>query len=171
MCQSCAAFPSPPLLYTQDKILLLVFQTLFVEPGLCLCDCPGLVMPSFVSTKAEMICNGILPIDQMRDHVPPISLISFLLGKDPGYYVWIGVSTLFWTLSCIDVFRTDNLRIKNLKYLLVLCPGLCSEIASGLQNWNPASWWLQQGAWYKWRISTWDLSLQLQTCWTPDTAI
>lgn len=51
------------------------FQTLFVEPGLCLCDCPGLVMPSFVSTKAEMTCNGILPIDQMRDHVPPISLI------------------------------------------------------------------------------------------------
>ncbi|XP_052596490.1 large subunit GTPase 1 homolog [Peromyscus californicus insignis] len=51
------------------------FQTLYVEPGLCLCDCPGLVMPSFVSTKAEMICNGILPIDQMRDHVPPISLV------------------------------------------------------------------------------------------------
>ncbi|XP_051047240.1 large subunit GTPase 1 homolog [Phodopus roborovskii] len=51
------------------------FQTLYVEPGLCLCDCPGLVMPSFVSTKAEMICNGILPIDQMRDHVPPVSLV------------------------------------------------------------------------------------------------
>ncbi|XP_072516271.1 large subunit GTPase 1 homolog [Salminus brasiliensis] len=51
------------------------FQTLFVEPSLCLCDCPGLVMPSFVSTKAEMICSGILPIDQMRDHVPAISLV------------------------------------------------------------------------------------------------
>ncbi|KAM9696916.1 large subunit GTPase 1 homolog [Dama dama] len=51
------------------------FQTLYVEPGLCLCDCPGLVMPSFVSTKAEMICSGILPIDQMRDHVPPVSLV------------------------------------------------------------------------------------------------
>ncbi|XP_019937026.2 large subunit GTPase 1 homolog [Paralichthys olivaceus] len=51
------------------------FQTLYVEPGMCLCDCPGLVMPSFVSTKAEMICSGILPIDQMRDHVPAVSLI------------------------------------------------------------------------------------------------
>nr|XP_033815276.1 large subunit GTPase 1 homolog [Geotrypetes seraphini] len=51
------------------------FQTLYVEFGLCLCDCPGLVMPSFVSTKAEMICSGILPIDQMRDHLPAISLI------------------------------------------------------------------------------------------------
>uniref|UniRef100_A0A4W5NAJ2 Large subunit GTPase 1 homolog n=1 Tax=Hucho hucho TaxID=62062 RepID=A0A4W5NAJ2_9TELE len=48
------------------------FQTLYVEPGLCLCDCPGLVMPSFVSTKAEMICCGILPIDQIRDHVPTV---------------------------------------------------------------------------------------------------
>ncbi|XP_043918736.1 large subunit GTPase 1 homolog [Protopterus annectens] len=51
------------------------FQTLYVEPGFCLCDCPGLVMPSFVSTKAEMICNGILPIDQIRDHVPAVSLV------------------------------------------------------------------------------------------------
>ncbi|KAM8771273.1 large subunit GTPase 1 homolog [Rhynchonycteris naso] len=58
------------------------FQTLFVEPRLCLCDCPGLVMPSFVSTKAEMICSGILPIDQMRDHVPPVSLISFPLCRN-----------------------------------------------------------------------------------------
>uniref|UniRef100_UPI00398F7076 large subunit GTPase 1 homolog n=1 Tax=Pristiophorus japonicus TaxID=55135 RepID=UPI00398F7076 len=51
------------------------FQTLYVEPGACLCDCPGLVMPSFISTKAEMVCSGILPIDQMRDHVPPVSLV------------------------------------------------------------------------------------------------
>lgn len=51
------------------------FQTLYVEPGLCLCDCPGLVMPSFVFTKAEMICSGILPIDQMRDHVPAVSFV------------------------------------------------------------------------------------------------
>ncbi|XP_034035843.1 large subunit GTPase 1 homolog [Thalassophryne amazonica] len=51
------------------------FQTLYVESDLCLCDCPGLVMPSFLSTKAEMICSGILPIDQMRDHVPAVSLV------------------------------------------------------------------------------------------------
>ncbi|KAM4772479.1 large subunit GTPase 1 homolog [Rhinophrynus dorsalis] len=57
------------------------FQTLYVAPGLCLCDCPGLVMPSFVSTKAEMICSGILPIDQMRDHIPPISLIAHRIPR------------------------------------------------------------------------------------------
>ncbi|XP_049444596.1 large subunit GTPase 1 homolog [Epinephelus fuscoguttatus] len=57
------------------------FQTLYVEPGLCLCDCPGLVMPSFVSTKAEMICSGILPIDQMRDHVPAICHVCQLIPR------------------------------------------------------------------------------------------
>ncbi|XP_055958148.1 large subunit GTPase 1 homolog [Patella vulgata] len=51
------------------------FQTLFVEPSLMLCDCPGLVYPSFVSTKAELVVNGILPVDQMRDHLPPVNLI------------------------------------------------------------------------------------------------
>lgn len=51
------------------------FQTLFLEKDILLCDCPGLVMPSFVLTKADMILNGILPIDQMRDHVPPVNLL------------------------------------------------------------------------------------------------
>lgn len=51
------------------------FQTLFLDKDLMLCDCPGLVMPSFVLTKADMILNGILPIDQMRDHVPPVNVL------------------------------------------------------------------------------------------------
>ncbi|XP_055374947.1 large subunit GTPase 1 homolog isoform X2 [Condylostylus longicornis] len=51
------------------------FQTLYLDHDILLCDCPGLVMPSFVFTKAEMILCGILPIDQMRDHVPPINLL------------------------------------------------------------------------------------------------
>ena len=54
------------------------FQTLYLDSDLMLCDCPGLVMPSFVSTKAEMVLNGFLPIDQMRDYVPPVSLVSFV---------------------------------------------------------------------------------------------
>ena len=35
-------------------------------------------MPSFVSTQADMVVSGVLPIDQMRDFVPPVTLISFL---------------------------------------------------------------------------------------------
>lgn len=57
------------------------FQTLYLDKDLLLCDCPGLVMPSFVCTKADMILNGILPIDQMRDHVPPVTLLGTLIPK------------------------------------------------------------------------------------------
>jgi len=57
------------------------FQTLYLDKDLLLCDCPGLVMPSFVCTKAEMILNGILPIDQMRDHVPAITLLATLIPR------------------------------------------------------------------------------------------
>jgi large subunit GTPase 1 len=55
------------------------YQTLFVDDELLLCDCPGLVFPSFISTRGELILNGILPIDQMRDYVEPVNLISFYL--------------------------------------------------------------------------------------------
>ncbi|KAL3186167.1 hypothetical protein MRX96_027902 [Rhipicephalus microplus] len=55
------------------------FQTLNLDDELCLCDCPGLVFPNFVNNKAEMVVHGILPIDQMTDHVPPVNLISFYI--------------------------------------------------------------------------------------------
>lgn len=57
------------------------YQTLFVDDELLLCDCPGLVFPSFVSTRGELILNGILPIDQMRDYVEPINLASNHIPK------------------------------------------------------------------------------------------
>ncbi|XP_055912643.1 large subunit GTPase 1 homolog [Eupeodes corollae] len=57
------------------------FQTLYLENDIMLCDCPGLVMPSFVLTKADMILNGILPIDQMRDFVPPVNLLCARIPK------------------------------------------------------------------------------------------
>ncbi|KAH7956583.1 hypothetical protein HPB52_010873 [Rhipicephalus sanguineus] len=59
------------------------FQTLNLDDELCLCDCPGLVFPNFVSNKAEMVVHGILPIDQMTDHVPPVNLISFTALSQP----------------------------------------------------------------------------------------
>lgn len=52
------------------------FQTIFLDKQFCLCDCPGLVFPNFVSTKAELIINGILPIDEMTNHVPPVNLVA-----------------------------------------------------------------------------------------------
>lgn len=46
-----------------------------MSSNLLLCDCPGLVFPTFVSTKADLVCSGILPIDQMRDHLAPTALV------------------------------------------------------------------------------------------------
>lgn len=57
------------------------FQTILLDEELCLCDCPGLVFPNFVANKAEMIVNGILPIDQMTDHVPPVNLVTSYIPR------------------------------------------------------------------------------------------
>eukprot|EP00501_MAST-03F_sp_TOSAG23-6_P000063 GSMAST32.ASY1.ANO1.64.1 assembled CDS len=57
------------------------FQTLQLTTGVTLCDCPGLVFPSFVNSKAEMVINGILPIDKMRDYLPPTTLLTRRINR------------------------------------------------------------------------------------------
>ncbi|KAA8910920.1 hypothetical protein FN846DRAFT_937504 [Sphaerosporella brunnea] len=52
------------------------FQTLHLSDKIILCDCPGLVFPNFASTKAELVCNGILPIDQQREFTGPATLVA-----------------------------------------------------------------------------------------------
>jgi len=47
-----------------------------------LCDCPGLVFPNFASTKAELVCNGILPIDQLREWTGPASLLTRRIPRE-----------------------------------------------------------------------------------------
>lgn len=44
------------------------FQTLIISNKLTLCDCPGLVFPSFTSSRYEMVASGVLPIDRMTQH-------------------------------------------------------------------------------------------------------
>lgn len=58
------------------------FQTLLISDNITLVDCPGLVFPNLLASKAEMICNGLLPIDQMRDSVPPVSLVCDRIPRD-----------------------------------------------------------------------------------------
>jgi len=57
------------------------FQTLFIDDELLLCDCPGLVFPTFISSKADMVLNGILPIDQLTDHVAPSTVLGQLIPR------------------------------------------------------------------------------------------
>lgn len=57
------------------------FQTFLIDRDMMLCDCPGLVFPNFVSSKAEMVINGILPIDQMKDCISPVRKIVERIPK------------------------------------------------------------------------------------------
>ncbi|KAL8942099.1 MAG: hypothetical protein Q9216_001865 [Gyalolechia sp. 2 TL-2023] len=52
------------------------FQTIHLSQDVILCDCPGLVFPNFATTKAELVCNGILPIDQLREFTGPAGLVA-----------------------------------------------------------------------------------------------
>ncbi|KAI5461241.1 hypothetical protein BGZ63DRAFT_424148 [Mariannaea sp. PMI_226] len=52
------------------------FQTIHLSERVILCDCPGLVFPNFATTKADLVCNGILPIDQLREFTGPVGLIT-----------------------------------------------------------------------------------------------
>lgn len=58
------------------------FQTIHLSPEVILCDCPGLVFPQFASTKAELVCDGVLPIDQMREHTAPVTLVAQRIPKE-----------------------------------------------------------------------------------------
>ncbi|KAF3991476.1 hypothetical protein FT663_01349 [Candidozyma haemuli var. vulneris] len=57
------------------------FQTIVLSPDVVLCDCPGLVFPNFAYSNGELVCNGVLPIDQLREHIPPVSLVCQRIPK------------------------------------------------------------------------------------------
>ncbi|XAR60196.1 hypothetical protein NMG60_11033458 [Bertholletia excelsa] len=52
------------------------FQTLIITEELTLCDCPGLVFPSFTSSRYEMIASGVLPIDRMTEHREAVQVVA-----------------------------------------------------------------------------------------------
>ncbi|TQS33368.1 hypothetical protein Golomagni_06290, partial [Golovinomyces magnicellulatus] len=52
------------------------FQTIHLSERVVLCDCPGLVFPNFATVKADLVTNGILPIDQMREYTGPVGLVT-----------------------------------------------------------------------------------------------
>ena len=64
------------------------YQTLFLPEeqnlnilpkSICLVDCPGLIFPSFTTSKADMLVNGIYPIDTLSDIYNPIQIIINLI--------------------------------------------------------------------------------------------
>lgn len=57
------------------------FQTIKLSDKVVLCDCPGLVFPNFAYNKGELVCNGVLPIDQLRDYIGPSTLVAERIPK------------------------------------------------------------------------------------------
>lgn len=51
------------------------FQTVKLSNGVVLLDCPGLVFPNRALSKADLVLNGILPIDQMREWNSAVTLL------------------------------------------------------------------------------------------------
>ncbi|KAG6336135.1 hypothetical protein ID866_2945 [Astraeus odoratus] len=58
------------------------FQTIHLSSSMILCDCPGLVFPQFATTRASLVCDGVLPIDQMREYTGPISLVTKRIPRE-----------------------------------------------------------------------------------------
>jgi len=59
------------------------FQTIEVpERNITLCDCPGLVFPSVVATKAQLVIRGVQPIDVVPDTMGPVELIVEKVGLE-----------------------------------------------------------------------------------------
>ncbi|KAE9408282.1 P-loop containing nucleoside triphosphate hydrolase protein [Gymnopus androsaceus JB14] len=58
------------------------FQTIHLSDSIVLCDCPGLVFPQFATTKAALVCDGVLPIDQMKEYTAPVSLVVQRIPKE-----------------------------------------------------------------------------------------
>ncbi|CAJ1930496.1 unnamed protein product [Cylindrotheca closterium] len=60
------------------------FQTLLLpdRDDILLCDCPGLVFPSFVNNTADLIAAGVYPIAQMRDPWPVMNLLCRRIPRE-----------------------------------------------------------------------------------------
>lgn len=72
------------------------FQTLIINDNLTLCDCPGiehkqsieflifdfpgLVLPGFATSKAQMVAAGVIPIDKLVDLISPVLVILSRIG-------------------------------------------------------------------------------------------
>lgn len=83
------------------------FQTLILSDTIMLCDCPGLVFPSFVNSKAEMYCCGVLPISQLRDHIGPCELVVRRMPKrflERTYGIKIPISKVAKETDAVDVY-------------------------------------------------------------------
>jgi len=58
------------------------FQTLKLTEQVTLCDCPGLVFPKVHASKAEMVLNGLYPIDTLKEYEECFDIIAYRIPKE-----------------------------------------------------------------------------------------
>ena len=106
------------------------FQTIQLSPTLVLCDCPGLVFPQFATTRADLVCDGVLPIDQLREHTGPTALVVKRIPKE----VLEAIYGLSIRPRGVDEGGDGNITAENLlvtyasKYSLLLKLFACSLV-------------------------------------------
>lgn len=58
-------------------------QTIALNDLITLCDCPGIVLPSVVASKAHLVVNATMPLDHLRGGVvPAVELVVERMGFD-----------------------------------------------------------------------------------------
>ena len=56
-------------------------QTIILNDDLTLCDCPGIVLPSVVASKAHLVVNATMPLDHLRGGLEPaVDLVVERIG-------------------------------------------------------------------------------------------
>jgi large subunit GTPase 1 len=56
-------------------------QTIILNDDITLCDCPGIVLPSVVASKAHLVVNATMPLDHLRGGLEPaVGLVIERIG-------------------------------------------------------------------------------------------
>ena len=109
-------------------------QTVVLSESLLLCDCPGLVFPVFMNTKADLLFNGVLPASNMRDYISTLFLLDAIQAPSDWFASeWRAKSSsASITSSSFDIRST----------LPTPCPTLASSSrrsASSEATWPPTT--------------------------------
>merc|ERR1711976_534182 len=51
-------------------------QTINLNQNITLCDCPGIIFPTFISNKSDLVLSNVLPIDNIINPMKPFKLLS-----------------------------------------------------------------------------------------------
>jgi hypothetical protein len=106
------------------------FQTIVVHDSLMLCDCPGLVFPSFMQSTGEMLCSGVLPINQMRDFMEPCEIIT---SRVPRHHLEAIYSMP--VVRTLDLKDSEDRPPTPTEFLAAYCK-LKTYIATASGNWD-----------------------------------